>query len=71
MRQCIKSALVQIMACRLFGAKTLSKLVQGYCQLDPTNKHQRNFNQDTKGFIHENAYENTVCEMAAILFIGR
>ena len=29
------SALVQIMACRLFGAKPLSKPMLGYCQLDP------------------------------------
>ena len=29
------SALVQIMACRLFGAKPLSKPMLGYCQLEP------------------------------------
>ena len=29
------SALVQIMACRLFGTKPLSKPVLGFCQLDP------------------------------------
>ena len=29
------SALVQIMACRLFGAKPLSKPKLGYYQLDP------------------------------------
>ena len=34
MRQWIGSALGQIMACRLFGAKPLSKPVLGYCQLD-------------------------------------
>ena len=34
-RQLIGSALVQIMACRLFGAKPLSKPNLGYCQLDP------------------------------------
>ena len=39
----------------------------GYC-LGPTwNKHQWNFNQNTKLFIHENASKNIVCEMAAIL----
>ena len=32
--QWIGSALVQIMACRLFGAKPLSKPMLGYCQLD-------------------------------------
>ena len=36
----------------------------GYCQLNPKEKHQWNFNK--KKSIHENAYENIVCEMAAI-----
>ena len=35
MRHWIGSALVQIMACRLFGAKPLSKPMLGYCHLDP------------------------------------
>ena len=35
MRQWIGSALVQIMACRLFSAKPLSKPMLSYCQLDP------------------------------------
>ena len=35
MRQWIGSALVQIMACRLFGAKPLSKPMLSYCQLEP------------------------------------
>ena len=34
-RQWIRSALVHIMACRLFSAKPLSKRMLGYCQLDP------------------------------------
>ena len=34
MHQWIGSALVQIMACRLFGAKPLSNPMLGYCQLD-------------------------------------
>ena len=34
-RQWIMSALLQIMACRQFGAKPLSKPILGYCQLDP------------------------------------
>ena len=34
MRQLIGSALVQIMACRLFGAKPLSKPMPEDCQLD-------------------------------------
>ena len=35
MRQSIGSVLVQIMACRLFGAKPLSEPMLSYCQLDP------------------------------------
>ena len=35
MRQWIWSALVQIMACRLFGAKSLSEPVLGYCYSNP------------------------------------
>ena len=35
MRQWIGSALVQIMTCRLFGAKSLSKPMLCYCQLNP------------------------------------
>ena len=61
--QWIGSALLQIMACRLFGAKSLSKPVLGYCQLDLLgNKLQWNFNQNTELFIHEDAPENIVCK---------
>ena len=38
MRQRIGSALVQIMACRLFGAKPLSKAMLSYCHLDPNEQ---------------------------------
>ena len=37
-RQWIVSALVQIMACRLFGVKPLSKPILGYCQLAPSGQ---------------------------------
>ena len=39
----------------------------GYCELDPQEQVELNFNQNTQLFIHENASENIVCEMAAIL----
>ena len=61
LRRWIGSTLVQIMACRLFGAKPLSNPMLSYCQLD--NKLQWNFNQNTKLFIHKN--ENIFCEMMA------
>ena len=35
------------------------------------NKLQWNFNQNTKLFIHKNAFQNIVCQMAAILSKGR
>ena len=68
MRQWTGSALAQIMACRLFGAKPLSKPVLGYCQLQ---KLQWVSIQDSKLFLHENASENIVCKIAAILSRGR
>ena len=58
------------MACRLFGAKPLSK---PYFDVKWAlrKKRQWNFNRNIKLFIHENASENIVCEMAAILSRGR
>ena len=55
----------------LQGAKPLSEQVLGYCHLDLRNKFQWNFNQNTKLFIHEYAFENVVCEKAGILSRGR
>ena len=71
MRQWIVTALVQMMACRLFGAKPSSKPMLGYCRFDLRNKLEWNVNQNTKLFIHKNASENIVCKMAAILSRGR
>ena len=62
----IGSALVQIMACRLFGAKPLSKPMLGYSHLALRNKFQLNFNENTKLLIQENVFENFFCDMAAI-----
>ena len=69
-------ALLQIMVCRLFGTKPLSAQTFRYSQeLSPgplvyRNKLQWNFNQNRKLFIHGNASEYIVCEMAAILSRG-
>ena len=65
MRQWIGSALAQIMACRLFGECWL------IVNWSHRNKLQWNLNRNTKLLIHKNAYENIVCEMAAILSRGR
>ena len=55
------------MACRLFGAASLSKLIVNWIL---RNKFQWNFNHNKKLFIHENAYKNIFGEMAAILSWG-
>ena len=69
--QWIGSALVRIMACRLFGAKPLSNQCWVIVNWTLRNELQWNFNQDTKLFIHSTASENIVCEMAAILSRGK
>ena len=43
MRQWIRSALLHIMACRLFGAKPLSKPMPGYCRLYPYEQTSTTF----------------------------
>ena len=50
MRQWIGSALIQIMACSLFGTKPLSKQVLGYCQLDPKEQTSVKFESKYKTF---------------------
>ena len=49
-RQGTGSALVQVMACRLFRAKPLSKPVLGYCQLDPSNQASVKFQSKYQTF---------------------
>ena len=62
------SALVQVMACRLFDTKSLPEPMLTSSQLDLGNTLQIwNSNRNTKLFMHENAVETVVCEMAAIL----
>ena len=55
------------MACRPFGAKPLSESMMTYCQLDPKEHISMKYYLKFKIFIQENARENIVCEMAAIL----
>ena len=57
------------MACRLVSTKPLSDaglLSIGHLGIN----FSEIFNQNTQLFIHENAYENIVCEMAAIFCMG-
>ena len=57
MRQGIGSALVQILACRLFGAKSLSERVLAYCQFDPWDQTTVKFESKYKTFHSRNAFE--------------
>ena len=53
------------MAYCLFGAKPLPEPVLTYCQFDHWEETSMKF--ELKFVIHENAFENVVCEMVAIL----
>ena len=64
MHQRIGSALVQIMACGLFGAKPVCLVIVNWTI---RNKIMWNFNQNSNIFIQENVFENSVCEMTVIL----
>ena len=55
------------MVCRLFGAKPLPKPMLTYYQLDSYEQTSVRFKSKHNIFIHENAFENVVCEMADIL----
>ena len=55
------------MAYCLIDAKPLSEPMLEYCQLD---KLQWNSNQNTKLFIHENAFKNAVCQTGSHFVLG-
>ena len=55
------------MACRLSGAKPLYKPMLIIVNWTLRNKLQWNFNRNSNIFIHENALQNVVCEMASNL----
>ena len=55
------------MACRLVGAKPLSEPMLEYCYLDPWEQTSVKSYRNLNIFIQENACENVVWKMAAIL----
>ena len=55
------------MVCRQFGAKPLPEPTSTYCQLDPYEQTSVQLEWKFKLFIHANAVEDAVCEMAAFL----
>ena len=68
MRQRTGSALVQIMACRLFGAKPLREQLLAYCQLDSWEQISLKFESE---FYHfRNTFKFVACQMAAIVCRG-
>ena len=58
------------MACRLFGTMPLPTSVLTYCQLDCKEQPEVKFESKYKLFIHENTFENVVCEVMVILSGG-
>ena len=55
------------MACRLVGAKPLSNQCLNIVNWTHGNKLQRNFNRNSNIFFQENAFENVVWKITAIL----
>ena len=69
MSQWIGSALVQIMACRLFGVKPLSKPMLGYCQLDCQEQTSVKLNLEFLWFSFKKIHlKLSSARMAAILY---
>ena len=50
------------MACRLLGAKPLSKSMLGCCQLDGQKQTLVKFGSEFYRFHSKNAFENVVCQ---------
>ena len=71
MRRWTGSVLVQVMACRRFGAEPLPDPMLIYCQLDPKEHTSVKFEAKYKTIHSRNTSENVVCEMAAIVSTGR
>ena len=67
MRQKPDPKLVQIMACHFFGANRFMNQCLNIVNLTLGNKSQWKFNRNTYIFVRENAFENVVWKIAAIL----
>ena len=66
MRQWIGSALAQIMVCRYSAPSHYLNQYWVIVNCTPRNKLHWNFHLNNKNFIHKNASQTIVCEMAAI-----
>ena len=69
-RQWIWSALVQIMACRLFGDKPLSKPMLSYCQLDPYEQTSLKFQSKYTHFHSRKCISSPSLQLHSPLFFS-
>ena len=70
MRQWIGSTLVQVMACRLFGAKPLPEPMRAYI-VNCTLGNKFHLNRNSYIFIQENAIENAVGQIGGHFVQGQ
>ena len=71
MRHWIRSALIQVIACRLFGAKPLPDQCWPIVNWTLGNKFQWNSNRNSIIFIYKNTFEIVVCEKGRPFCPGR
>ena len=62
MRQWTRSELVQVMACRLFGAKPLPEPMLAFCQLDSWEHISVKFEWEFYNFLSKHAFGIVVCQ---------
>ena len=67
MHQQNKPSLIQIMVCRLLGAKPLSEPMLGHCNRITGKMVQWNFDKDSNIFIWETSFQNFFGKMVATL----
>ena len=68
MRQIAGPSLVQIMVCRLFGAKPFPEPILTIYQWDQWEQTLKKWNRNTTIFIEENTFQNIFCKMSPFLF---
>ena len=71
MRGWIGSPLLQVMSCRIFGAKPFLQPIMTFYQLYPSEQASVKLESKYKIFIHKNGVGNVACEIAVILPRGK
>ena len=59
------------MACRLFGAKQLSKPMQDYCRLDRQEQTSMKFESELYHFIKSMHLKSVVCQTGGHFVLGK